>query len=343
MIGARAQAMLAALAVAALPVPVRAQIVPAIAASPATAQSGGHAAASAAAVASSEPTAMTSVPPGPPPPVRLLSPSAPLTAKERHGVALAHHWARRPVMPHPGPDGVIRFLYGATMPTVVCAPLRVCDLALQPGEVVNNINIGDKVRWNVLPGVSGAGSALTTHVMIKPDDAGLISNLIIQTDRRTYAVKLVSTQSEWMPLVGFNYPSEAATAWQQYRATVGQSAIGMSTGDAASAFAANASGADLQFYCMSPRTGGPSWHPLRVYTDGRKTYIDFPSVLSGMAAPALVALGNDGGWFSSPTPQVVNYRIIGHQYVVDSVLDHAALISGVGGSQDRVVLRRGCG
>jgi type IV secretion system protein TrbG len=65
-----------------------------------------------------------------PPPIPLMSPSAPLNAKESHAVSLARRWATRAEMPQRGEDGVIRFLYGATLPTVVCAPLQVCDLAL---------------------------------------------------------------------------------------------------------------------------------------------------------------------------------------------------------------------
>ena len=54
-------------------------------------------------------------------------------------------------MPHAGEDGYDRFLFGATLPTVVCAPLQGCNLALQPGEIVNNVNLGDSVRWKITP------------------------------------------------------------------------------------------------------------------------------------------------------------------------------------------------
>jgi type IV secretion system protein VirB9 len=84
----------------------------------------------------------------------------------------------------------------------------------------------------------------------------------------------------------------------------------------------------------------PAWRPLRVYTDGAKTYIQFPRAMAFGAAPALVGLDNDGGWFSSPSEQMVNYRIAGDRYVVDRVLDRAALVSGVGSSQTRVVITR---
>ncbi len=272
------------------------------------------------------------VPAGMPPPIRLLSPSAPLNAKESRAVALARRWAGRGEMPQAGEDGVIRFLYGAMMPTVVCAPLQVCDLALQPGEIVNNVNIGDKVRWNVSPGLSGGPSGQITHLIIKPTDAGLMSSMTIETNRRTYAVKLVSTQTQWMPLAAFNYPDDMQREWSAYQQTV-------AFGAAATTLPGGQRTEDLDFgYRLSGDS--PAWRPVRIYTDGAKTYIQFPRAMAFGNAPALVGLDNDGGWFSSPTQQMVNYRIVGDRYVVDRVLERAELVSGVGGSQTRVVITR---
>ena len=177
--------------------------------------------------------------------------------------------------------------------------------------------------------MSGAGASLTTHLIIKPTDAGLVSSLTIDTNRRTYAVKLVSTQASWMPLVAFNYPDDAKDQWETYRQTVG-------FGSAGTTLATGLSVGNLQFLCVS---SGPSWAPIRAYTDGSKTYIEFPASIASQAAPALVALANDGGWFSKPSEQVVNYRVVGNRYVVDAALERAALVSGVGG--ERVMITRG--
>ena len=267
-----------------------------------------------------------------PPPIPLVSSAvAPLNAKERAAVALSRRWANRNAMPHAGEDGYVRFLFGAALPTVVCAPLRVCNLSLQPGEIVNNVNLGDSVRWKITPSLSGTGGTQTTHLIIKPTDAGLVSSLDVETNRRTYAVKLVSTQSSWMPLVAFNYPDDTQSAWKAYQQTV-------SFGPAATTLPTGENVANLQFLCIS---GGPSWSPIRAYTDGVKTYIEFANAIRYQAAPALVALADDGSWFSRPSPQIVNYRVMGNRYVVDAALDRAALISGVGGSQQRVVISRG--
>jgi P-type conjugative transfer protein TrbG len=268
-----------------------------------------------------------------PPSISVISSTAvPLNSKERHAVALSRHWANRNDMPSAGEDGYVRFLFGATLPTVVCAPLQVCNMTLQPGEIVNNINLGDSVRWKITPSLSGSGGLQVTHLIIKPTDAGLISSLDVETNKRTYAVKLVSTQASWMPLVAFNYPEDARDQWEEYHKAVGYA----SASEARAGGSVNTS--NLSFYCIS---GSPSWLPLRAYADGAKTYIEFPHAINFQAAPALTALSNDGTWFTSPNKLMVNYRVQGDRYVVDAVLDRATLISGVGGSQERVSIYRG--
>lgn len=270
-----------------------------------------------------------------PPKVHLLSQSAPLNAKERHAVFLARRWRNRAEMPQRGEDGVVRFLYGATLPTIVCAPLQVCNLALQPGEIVHDVEVGDSVRWKISPSISGSGGSRATHLIVKPTDAGLVTSLDIATDRRTYAIKLVSTRSDWMPLIAFNYPDDMQRQWSAYRqaAAFGAAADTLPTGE-------NVANLDFGF-----RLSGddPPWRPVRVYTDGAKTYIEFPRSISYSAAPALVALDNSGGWFSSADPQMVNYRMAGDRYIVDQVLNRAELISGVGSGQTRVVITRDSG
>jgi type IV secretion system protein VirB9 len=103
-----------------------------------------------------------------------------------------------------------------------------------------------------------------------------------------------------------------------------------------------ADGTNLEHLDFGFRISGdsPLWRPIRVYTDGRKTYIQFPRAMQFDKAPALVALGQAGGLFSSPREQLVNYRARGDRYVVDKVLARAALISGVGSDQTKVEITR---
>ena len=164
--------------------------------------------------------AKVETPPSPAPPFDPLGgvPNPPLTAKEKQGVAYGKQWKGNRDKPARGADGAVVYVFGATLPTIVCAPLYVCDLVLEAGEAVKSVNVGDSVRWQIAPAEQGAGEAQITHIIIKPTDVGLLTNMVITTDRRAYMIKLVSRAEDWMPRVSFEYPGEARASWSDYRA-----------------------------------------------------------------------------------------------------------------------------
>ncbi|WP_025902247.1 P-type conjugative transfer protein TrbG [Tatumella sp. UCD-D_suzukii] len=265
------------------------------------------------------------------PPIQLINPErVHLDGKEAAGVRLAEQWKSHPDRPRRGEDGSVKYLFGATLPTLVCSPLQVCSIRLQPGEVVSDVHVGDSVRWKITPATEGQGANVTTMLIVKATDAALSTNLLITTDRRVYTIKLVSTQRSWIPVLSFDYPEDVQSEWAAYHKRVATQTYNntLPTGQ-------NVANLDFN-YRMSGDS--PSWKPLRVYSDGVKTYIQFPSANFNSEAPALVALGDDGGLFRSPSQQIVNYRVIGDRYVVDKVLDSAALIVGVGSRQTKVTI-----
>jgi type IV secretion system protein TrbG len=260
----------------------------------------------------------------PPPPVNLLAGvDSVLTVRERQNLAVARQWIDgKRDHASVGSDGAVVFRIGTSMPSVICAPLFVCDIALQPGEVVNDVKVGDSVRWKVTPSTSGS-PLRTTHVIVKPADIGLTTNLIVATDRRIYNLKLVSREHDWMPTVSFSYPEDEAAQWEalareqsKHLAETVIPQTGQSLGDLDFAYSVSGSKS--------------AWRPLRVYSDGTKTYIQFPESMKSDETPALVALGAD------KKEQMVNYRLLGDRYVVDKVLDRAILVSGVGRHQVKV-------
>src|SRR6266404_164915 len=81
-----------------------------------------------------------------------LKPDMPLTPTAQAAVLLSEKWLTETTTPTPGSDGRIVYSYGSGLPTVVCAPLRVCMVELQSGErLVGEPHIGDSVRWNISP------------------------------------------------------------------------------------------------------------------------------------------------------------------------------------------------
>jgi P-type conjugative transfer protein TrbG len=246
-----------------------------------------------------------------------------LNAAQRQTVALSKRWMDAGAVAASGDNGAVVFTYGASMPTVVCSPLHVCDIALEPGETINDIHNGDRVRWKVYPAVTGSGAAKTTHLIIKATDTALVTNLNIATDRRTYVIALVSRKEEWMPLVSFAYPEDSQMEWRQYQEAQAKKteATVLLTGEAVAAL-------DFNYRLKGDKV---SWRPLRVYSNGSKTYVEFPASIAHGDLPTLVALG-----MHDNTEQLVNYRMLGDRFEVDKLLMHAALIRGVGHQQERV-------
>lgn len=258
-----------------------------------------------------------------------------LTAQDKEALAIAQRWqtaVASGVKPVAGPAGAVRFIYGVQQASVVCAVLQVCDIALQAGEQVNNLHVGDP-RFTVEPAVSGAGATEVQHLILKPLDVGLQTNLIVTTSRRTYHIKLSSHRTEFMPQVSFTYPEDAAAKWdavrmrekkEQQERTIPQ------TGEYLG---------DLNF--QYEVTGSAPWKPVRVFNDGVKTVIQMPAAMAQTEAPALLVVRKEGGWFSSDETVMVNYRIQNDRYIVDTVFDKAILIAGVGRDQDRITITKG--
>ncbi len=245
-----------------------------------------------------------------------------LNAKERKGLDLAKKWMDGKEMPWEE-NGKVVYPYGATLPSVVCAPLRTCDVELQPGEVVRDVHVGDAVRWKVSPAKSGVAGSETMHLIIKPVDHGLATSLVVTTDRRVYHMKLVSRKDNWMPSVGFSYP-DSGTQWEAYyreakRKQGNRLASGMSI-------------ENLDFRYRIE--GKADWRPVRVFNDGVKTYIQMPKTMEQTEAPALLVIGKDD------KEGLVNYRVHGDQFIVDQIFREAVLIAGVGRHQTKVKIKR---
>lgn len=248
-----------------------------------------------------------------------------LNAKEQKAAELARQWIEAKSMPVRKEDGKIVYLYGSTLPTVICAQLSVCDIELQQGEkIIGTPLIGDAARWEAKPAVSGAGASQVSHIIVKPFEDNLSTTLIVTTNRRTYHIKLLSSNKNWMPRVGFTYPDDIERQWQLYNAEVTANSEKKTMPETRE----NIESLNFEYEI----SGKPIWKPVRVYNDGLKTYIQMPKTMGQTEAPALLVLGSDG------EKQIVNYRLKNDRYIVDQIFSKAVLITGVGGSQEKVTI-----
>ncbi|SEQ93218.1 type IV secretion system protein VirB9 [Azotobacter beijerinckii] len=259
-----------------------------------------------------------------------------LTPQEKAAIEISQRWQKASatgIKPVDSGDGYVRFIFGAQQPSIVCAVLQVCDVALQAGEQVNSINLGDTARWAVEPAITGFGATEVQHLIIKPMDVGLETSLVVTTNRRTYHFKLRSHRTQYMPQVAFTYPEEALAKWEaikRHETVERQKATIPETGEYLGNLSFN--------YSIS---GSTSWKPVRVYNDGVKTIIEMPKTMTQTEAPTLLVVRKDGGWFKDDETVMVNYRVQSNRFIVDTIFDKAILIAGVGKSQDRVTIQRG--
>ena len=261
-----------------------------------------------------------------------------LTPEEQTGIGIADRWrasSATGTKAVAGTDGSVRFVFGVSTPSILCAVLQVCDVALEPGEQVNNLNVGDP-RWTVEPAITGSGPKEVQHLIIKPQDVGLDTTLVVTTNRRTYHLRLRSHRTKFMPYVTFIYPTDDATKkWDAIKERQTQDQ-GESTQTENKEYLGN-----LDFHYTIE--GHSRWKPVRVYNDGVKTIIEMPSTMEQTEAPTLLVTRKNRGFLSfdkSPEEVLVNYRVQGDRYIVDSVFDRAILIAGVGSNQDRITITR---
>jgi len=239
--------------------------------------------------------------------------------------------AKGAVPPVTGVAGSVVIAYSSYTPKVVCRPMYVTDIILQPGENVTGVHPGDPVRWTFSPSKSGAGDAEQTHVLIKPLMADISTNVIINTDRRTYQIDLVSSATNFMPSVSFSYPNDTLKEWESFIADRRKEREKSS--ELASGYSISPEDLHLDYEIRGKDS--LRWKPVRVWDDGVKTYIQFKpgSVRRSVEAPVLVV-------FEHKKEVLVNYRAAEDMYVVDRVFDTGALIVGTGARQDRVVIKR---
>lgn len=255
-----------------------------------------------------------------------------LTNQEKQALSIAEEWQKgdKTSKPFHSSDGSISFVYGSGQIRVVCAPLQVCDIALQSGEQLNDMNVGDP-RFLVEPSITGSGMEQQIHLLIKPKDVGLDTSLVVTTDRRTYHFRLKSDQNEFMPYVSFTYPDDAKAKWRLIQHMQAQQRKANTFAETHEYLG------DLNFNYRIQ--GNSRFKPVRVYNNGVKTIIEMPGSMSEREAPALLVLRN-GGLFKKPESVMVNYRLQGCRYIVDSVFDKAILIIGSGSSQEKITITR---
>ncbi|MEM9178070.1 MAG: P-type conjugative transfer protein TrbG [Pseudomonadota bacterium] len=225
---------------------------------------------------------------------------------------------RRSALIEPSVDGYVNaiqvypYTEGALY-RLYASPGQVSDIALQSGETLVSVSAGDTVRWVVGDTVSGTGPNARAHVLVKPINADIRTNLMIATDRRTYHLELESVPSGYMAALSWRYPvDELAELTSRNRQAISAQANVIDRG-------LSLDGLNFDYRLSGDR---PTWKPVRVFDDGRQVYIQMPDTIQTTDLPPLFVLGSDGD------AELVNYRLRGQYYIVDRLFQAAELRLG---------------
>lgn len=184
----------------------------------------------------------------------------------------------------------------------------VTDVQLRPGEVVQKIASGNTTQWQVdvdiIDGVQ--------HVYIKPMVSGIRTNMIINTDQRSYRF-LVNSTDEMEYVVVFNFAELDREA--QLKAE-------------AEALAAQQARLDnlkrlqnthfnTNYKVIKTKNVKTAYVPKNIFDDGKKTYIEVSDLALRDNLPLVYSYDD---WEKGKL-QLVNYRLKNNVIEIDKVVN----------------------
>ena len=198
---------------------------------------------------------------------------------------------------------------------------------------------GDATRWLITRAESGPTEKLITHVVVKPTDVSLDTNLIIGTNKRTYHIRLYSgtNEGDYVNRVGFYYPQDISDQWDE-SARLAEAEQKKEKDTVVSEMPAIA--IDQMDFAYRIEGDDAPFKPVRVFNEGTRVFIEMPDSMRSAEAPILLLLDKSGN------NQLVNYRTLPSEkggrkstyYVVDKLFDKAMLVIGTDKAQSKVTI-----
>ena len=200
--------------------------------------------------------------------------------------------------------------------SIYTTPQRVTVLRFDKKEVIDGeIVIGDSANWMI---------ELDTVVdrplvYIKPLLPNLTTNMVVNTTKRTYYLSLESNKQTFMVAVEWRYPIEDFKSKQNKKQILEEPMFLK----------------DLDFnYRIISYGDDPLWKPNKVFDNGEKTFIQFFSKYHAAKAPALFVINSLG------QSTLINYRVMGDYYIIDSLFKKAELRLG-SKKEDSILILKG--
>ena len=206
--------------------------------------------------------------------------------------------AKAATNPFIGEQGYVIYPYGEVIPIITCRPMRMTDVALEPGESIIGLSV--------------------SHIVVKPSQPGISTNLLVHTDKRTYNLDFTATEnSQYIRGVAFSYQMNDLTA---IFTKSQQNSAGKKPLEDELQLGTDGVNFDSLYtrYTIIDKNR-VDWKPDAVFDDGQKTYIRMPLRFS--ETPAFYI-------YLDKKETLSNYRVKGRYYIVDRLFDRAYLKIG---------------
>lgn len=183
-----------------------------------------------------------------------------------------------------------KYPFGASTPTLDCAPLRVCAVRLQAGEEVFDVLAGDTARWMQFESRTGPGGEtpiLAFTPILEPDrTCDVTTNVLVTTSRRIYNFILNVPECDrsqekgenpirpFEALIEFYYPEDLLRRWSDRE---NEASEARARSDAREPLKAS-SVDELHWGYLQKRQGRKKfpWRPI-VFDDGERTFLRMPA------------------------------------------------------------------
>ena len=189
-------------------------------------------------------------------------------------------------------------------------PINITDIQLQAGEELITVVLGDMNNWFVEQVNSIENGNICTHVFIRPLNINISTDCEILTTKRNYYLKLYSMESSQVA-IQWRYPYEEESNNKSVF-TSNQPNIIVSNEPTTMQISKAVESLNFNYKI----TGEASWKPERVYSDTKRTYIQFNNSFLTNAETPSAYLRNG----SSTQNELINYTARGITYIIPMIL-----------------------
>jgi type IV secretion system protein VirB9 len=189
---------------------------------------------------------------------------------------------------------------------IYCQDGFVTDIKFQPGEKVTYVGAGDTTRWVIDRSSAGSGATRLEHVYVKPIKRGLSTNIVINTNMRTYQITAISG-SQYNPMVSWVVEKSMDDLNKMIRAR-----------EIENMMTVNAANLHFNYRINNSEY---KWAPTMAFDDGQKTYLKMKPEIKSSTAPIFMVEEHGKSI-------LVNYRVVGGYYIIDRVFGRGNLMVG---------------